>query len=283
MSPAYLAERRAHVLAAAARCFAREGFHRTTMQHIVREAGLSPGSPLPLLRVEGRHRRGHRGRAPPGGARAVPAGAGGDGLMALASAFLGRLDRPGEREWRRVTVQPWGEALRNLRVMEVVRSGLDEPLRRLTALLRAGQRDGRLPRDLDAAATARVAAAVFEGWCCSRRGSRSWTCRASCGRRSACWKGSPARAAAARATTPRTRASCAALTRRWWPEPAGQNRVALHAVAPVRGQEVARCCSSRRPPRPRAASACAPSRSPPWRWPRPPGRRGCPARTSGRS
>ena len=44
MSAAYLAERRAHILDAAGRCFAREGFHRATMQHIVREAGLSPGA-----------------------------------------------------------------------------------------------------------------------------------------------------------------------------------------------------------------------------------------------
>ena len=41
---AYLEERRAHVLAAAARCFAREGFHRATMQDVVRESGLSPGA-----------------------------------------------------------------------------------------------------------------------------------------------------------------------------------------------------------------------------------------------
>ena len=44
VSAAYLEERRAHVLASAARCFAREGFHRATMQDVVRESGLSPGA-----------------------------------------------------------------------------------------------------------------------------------------------------------------------------------------------------------------------------------------------
>src|SRR5207247_1825663 len=40
----YLDRRREEILAAALRCFAREGFHRTTMQDIVAESGLSPGA-----------------------------------------------------------------------------------------------------------------------------------------------------------------------------------------------------------------------------------------------
>lgn len=35
--------RRAHILAAAGRCFTRDGFHRTSIQAICREAGVSPG------------------------------------------------------------------------------------------------------------------------------------------------------------------------------------------------------------------------------------------------
>lgn len=37
-------ERRARILDAAERCFARNGFHRTTMQDICKEAGISPGA-----------------------------------------------------------------------------------------------------------------------------------------------------------------------------------------------------------------------------------------------
>ena len=36
--------RRSHILNAAELCFARHGFHRTTMQDICREAGVSPGA-----------------------------------------------------------------------------------------------------------------------------------------------------------------------------------------------------------------------------------------------
>lgn len=44
LSPETLRERSDHILDAAGRCFARTGFHRTTMQDICREAEVSPGA-----------------------------------------------------------------------------------------------------------------------------------------------------------------------------------------------------------------------------------------------
>ena len=44
LSPETLRERSDHILDAAERCFARAGFHRTTMQAICREAEVSPGA-----------------------------------------------------------------------------------------------------------------------------------------------------------------------------------------------------------------------------------------------
>jgi AcrR family transcriptional regulator len=44
VSPARKDERRRQVLRAATRCFARQGFHRTTIQDICSEAGLSHGA-----------------------------------------------------------------------------------------------------------------------------------------------------------------------------------------------------------------------------------------------
>jgi TetR/AcrR family transcriptional regulator, transcriptional repressor of aconitase len=44
ISPQYRDERRAHILAAARRCFVRDGFHETSMQDLVREAGMSSGA-----------------------------------------------------------------------------------------------------------------------------------------------------------------------------------------------------------------------------------------------
>src|SRR5215217_9634377 len=37
-------DRRARILDAAERCFVRSGFHRTTMQDVAAEAGMSPGN-----------------------------------------------------------------------------------------------------------------------------------------------------------------------------------------------------------------------------------------------
>ena len=44
VSQEYRDERRAHILAAARRCFVRDGFHGTSMQDLVAEAGMSSGA-----------------------------------------------------------------------------------------------------------------------------------------------------------------------------------------------------------------------------------------------
>ncbi|MET0555508.1 MAG: helix-turn-helix domain-containing protein [Vicinamibacteria bacterium] len=166
VTAAYLEQRRAHVLAAAARCFARDGFHRATMQDVVRESGLSPGGlyryfaskeEIVAAIAEERHAGERAALAATRGADVA------DAVRAIARAFLGPLAREEERRWRRVTVQLWAEALRSPAVMRVIRDGLDGPLRALTALFRRAQREGRLSDDVDPAALARVAAAVFQG------------------------------------------------------------------------------------------------------------------------
>src|SRR5262247_2657327 len=44
LKPEVQHQRREHILDAAERCFARAGFHRTTMQDICKEARVSPGA-----------------------------------------------------------------------------------------------------------------------------------------------------------------------------------------------------------------------------------------------
>jgi AcrR family transcriptional regulator len=160
VSRAYLDRRRDEIMSAALRCFAREGFHRTTMQHIVAESELSPGAlyryfPAKedlIAAIAARHHAVElallRDAAERGDVRAA--------LRELVRAFFERLSDPAEQEWRRVTVQLWGEALRSARVMRVVREGLDEPLAALAKLLR------RVP-GVDAAATARLTVSLFQG------------------------------------------------------------------------------------------------------------------------
>jgi AcrR family transcriptional regulator len=160
VSRAYLDRRRDEILAAALRCFAREGFHRTTMQDIVAESGLSPGALYRyfaakedlIAAIAARHHADELALLRDAAGRADVR----EALRDLVRGFLGRLSDPNEQEWRRVTVQLWGEALRSPRVMRVVREGLDEPLAALAKLLR------RIP-GVDADATARLTASLFQG------------------------------------------------------------------------------------------------------------------------
>lgn len=160
VSQGHLDRRREQIVAAALRCFAREGFHRTTMSDIVAESGLSPGALYRyfpgkeelIAAIAARHHAAERALLSGAAERDDVREALGD----LVRAFLTRLSDPAEQEWRRVTVQLWGEALRSPRVMRVVRGGLDEPLAALAKLLR------RLP-GVDADATARLCASIFQG------------------------------------------------------------------------------------------------------------------------
>ena len=163
----YLLSRRRQIMDAAIACFSREGFHRTTMQDIVAETGLSAGALYRYFRskedivaaiAEEHH--------VPEAAVLIEAKAGGDvatTLRQLVYASLGRLTDPDEQRWRRVTIQVWGEALRDDRVMRVVRQGLDEPIEILAALIGRGQKDGTLPSGIDPQGAARVCAAIFQG------------------------------------------------------------------------------------------------------------------------
>ena len=167
VSQSYLDARRRQIMDAAITCFAREGFHRATMQDIVAETGLSAGAIYRYFRskedivaaIAAEH---HAAEA----AALAEAGGGGDvraALRDLVEVSLGRLADPAEQRWRRVTVQVWGEALRNDRVMEIVRAGLDEPVQILADLFRRGQRTGSLPPGLDPDGAARVCASIFQG------------------------------------------------------------------------------------------------------------------------
>jgi AcrR family transcriptional regulator len=163
----YLESRRRQIMDAAIACSAREGFHRTTMQDIVAETGLSAGAIYRYFRskedivaaIAAEH---HRREA----AVLADAATGADisvALRELVHVSLGRLTDPVEQRWRRITVQLWGEALRNDRVMSIVRSGLDEPVEILAELIQRAQRDGKVPDQIDPRAAARVCAAIFQG------------------------------------------------------------------------------------------------------------------------
>jgi TetR/AcrR family transcriptional regulator, transcriptional repressor of aconitase len=167
VAESYLQSRRRQIMDAAIRCFAREGFHRTTMQEIVRETGLSAGAIYRYFRskedIVAAIAAEHHSAEAAAFAEVGTIDDVGAALRHLVSVSLGRLADPQEQQWRRVTVQVWGEALRDERVMGIVRGGLDEPVAILAAMMRRGQRDGTLPAELDPDGAARVCASIFQG------------------------------------------------------------------------------------------------------------------------
>jgi AcrR family transcriptional regulator len=160
--------RRAQILDAAMICFARAGFHRTTMQDIVQQAQLSPGAiylyfsskeEMIAALADERHRSEQMG---------ITQACEGDELQAtlalLGQEFLGKLQTREERMRRRVGIQIWAEALSNDRLLALMRRGVDEPRKLLAEMIRSAQRRGDLPTNLDPDALARIMIALFHGF-----------------------------------------------------------------------------------------------------------------------
>ena len=168
VSQAHVAARRQQILEAAMACFAREGFHGTTMQDIVRQSGLSPGAIYSYFKskeeiiaaiADERHAR-ERGMIQAARTQSSAEAT----LRALARAFFGTLGDAEGRTQRRLNVQIWAEALCNPPLHRTVRTGIDESRALLAALIVEAQGRGELPRHLAPDALARVMIALFQGF-----------------------------------------------------------------------------------------------------------------------
>jgi TetR/AcrR family transcriptional regulator, transcriptional repressor of aconitase len=160
VSDAHLAARRDQILAAAARCFSRDGFHRTSMQDIVRESGISAGlvyryfagkDDMIIAIVTDWH---DKRQALLDVTPADP----GD-LGDLAASYLGLLrsiGEPANRDDLLLGIQVWAEAVRSPRIRELVRRGVDIPRANAAGLLRGST-------ELDPDALARILIAIYQG------------------------------------------------------------------------------------------------------------------------
>jgi AcrR family transcriptional regulator len=168
VSKEHLDARRRQILDAAIACFARDGFHRATMQDICKEAQLSPGAiyryfsskdDLIEAIADERHAREAAFMA-----SAQQIGEGVEALHALGRAFFSSLADPDERRRRRLGVQVWAEAVLNPRVHELVMRGTDRPRALMAQLVREAQERDELDPGLDPDAVARVMTAMFQGF-----------------------------------------------------------------------------------------------------------------------
>jgi TetR/AcrR family transcriptional regulator, transcriptional repressor of aconitase len=167
VSQSYLDTRRAQILDAAIVCFSREGFHRTTVQEIVKQSRLSPGAIYNYFNskeeiIEAistvRHDQ-ERKLILEAKEEATVAGA----LKRIRNAFFSELKNPKERLRRRVSIQLWAEAQRNPRILKVVRRNVDEPRKLLSGILAEAQQRGEISSKVDAGATASFLIAAFHG------------------------------------------------------------------------------------------------------------------------
>jgi TetR/AcrR family transcriptional regulator, transcriptional repressor of aconitase len=167
ISAARAASRRRQIVDAALACFARNGFHKTTMQDVVKQSGLSPGAiychfagkhDIILAVVAERHRREADLLRRAAAEASLDAG-----LERLLGDFIAALATPAERSWRRLAIQLWAESLHDRPLLGEVRRGVETPRRLLAAIIEAARAQGDLPSGLDPAAAARVLIACFQG------------------------------------------------------------------------------------------------------------------------
>lgn len=160
-------DRRRQILEVASQCFAKQGFHRTTMADIIRALHSSPGAVYCYFRgkndivaaiAEDRHNRESALLA-----ELLASGNIVEGLQHLAQAFFKMLKDPKERERRKVTIQVWAESLRDKRIRQIVERGLRQR-DLLAAALRNAQLAGQISADLDTDTLSRVLLALVQGF-----------------------------------------------------------------------------------------------------------------------
>jgi AcrR family transcriptional regulator len=165
VSQEHLERRRQQILDAAAGCFARQGFHATSMQDIFAAAGLSAGAVYRYFPTKTGLIREIAAQAL---AQALPAldsaagqGAGIPGVLAAVVAELReeRLARVGP-----VILQVWAEAVRDEELAELARSTLSQLLTMIGALLERLAVQGRIPPGTDIAAAAQLILATLQGY-----------------------------------------------------------------------------------------------------------------------
>ena len=164
---AHRESRRATILAAAEYCFARNGFHQTTMDDIVKRSGLSKGAVYGYFAskgdlIEALANVRHEAEAAINAA-ALSAADPVDGLIRLIHAYARELAAKRANDARRVQIHSWAEAMREPRIRRHIVQGLSHPKATVVELMTRGQSTGRLAHDVDAESVARALIALLQG------------------------------------------------------------------------------------------------------------------------
>ncbi len=169
--------RRSEIVAAARRCFSRDGFHQTSMPDIAREAGMSagafyryfPSKEDVILEIAGQAFGVMAGRIGAAGDDGRPPGVG-DIVAAVVGPMGGdTITLPsGEvvptAELARCGVQAWAELLRHESLRRRACAGFAAVRTGMADVLRQGQAGGAVDPDLDPDDGARVVMALLPGF-----------------------------------------------------------------------------------------------------------------------
>ncbi len=177
ITPERRAANRSQIVAAARRCFSRDGFHQTSMPDIAAEAGVSVGAPYRyfagkeeiIVEIAG---DAFRVMFAPVEHLADAAGevTVADLVAAAVAPVSGdvAVDGAGQEipvdELLRCAVQAWGELLRNEALRRQAEAGFEHVRGRIAEALRNGQRSGSVPTELDPDRGARVVMALLHGF-----------------------------------------------------------------------------------------------------------------------
>lgn len=156
------ADRRNGILAAAQACFARSGFHQTSMQEICAEAGMSPGNLYRYFRSKEEIIAGIAERDRGEAAQQLASVGNGDffeGLAALARHHLVE----STIEEVSLCAEIMAESRRNPEVARIYQDMERDMRARFIALLRAAAERGEVRRDLDLDGVVTVLFALADG------------------------------------------------------------------------------------------------------------------------
>lgn len=163
----YSEVRRRQIIDAAYRCFARKGFHQTTMRDIYREADLSPGAIYHYFDSKDAiiqasfdfdyFRSLDRFEAAKQSAEPLQA------LTELIGFFFQGLKQAAELGAGRVNVQGWAEALVNPQLAESLRRVLDRYRAALSDVIRRAQEAGQIDKTLEPIAVSQLLLSLYYG------------------------------------------------------------------------------------------------------------------------
>jgi AcrR family transcriptional regulator len=170
VSEDHLTARRRQIVEAALRCFAREGFHRTSMRDVIRESGLSAGAVYSYFPSKGELIAAAvepvlgQLRAALDEVLAAPEPVAPTTVAGLLLERVVPVITAGEVDLTRVAVTAWGEALRDPDVGALAGRAYGDVRGRLTEAVLRWRDAGHLDPGADVAALGSVVFSVVAGY-----------------------------------------------------------------------------------------------------------------------